>query len=290
MTETRHSDEALLAIVQKSPAAVAAKDREAWLSIFAAYNIVEDPVGSRPHISGVYDAVSGRRGNAPLARFFDTFIAPNEIHFHVVRDIVSDYHVVRDLSIEIRMSPEVSVKVPMHLIYVLGQQGDTARVFRLAAHWELLPMLGQAMGFGLASLRVMMALGLRMLRLQGVGGIVGFSRALSSVGRRGKAVATAFATAYNARDGAGMGLLFDAAPGGVSWPAPGKRTTPDALMARASGRLSFGKTLVSGHVVSASARWCDGDRERHGVLFFEFTRDRKIDRLSAYWEDPVNSR
>ncbi len=42
-----------LTVVEKSPAAVALHDKAAWLSLFARYNIVEDPVGSRPHLSGV---------------------------------------------------------------------------------------------------------------------------------------------------------------------------------------------------------------------------------------------
>ena len=44
-----------LALVERSPKAVAAHDKAGWLAIFAEYNIVEDPVGSRPHISGIYD-------------------------------------------------------------------------------------------------------------------------------------------------------------------------------------------------------------------------------------------
>ncbi len=93
----------LLATVARSPAAVAAGDRAAWVSIFAHFNIVEDPVGSRPHHSGIFDAKAGKRCQAPLERFFDTFIAPNDIRFHVDRDIVCENHVVRDLTIEISM-------------------------------------------------------------------------------------------------------------------------------------------------------------------------------------------
>jgi hypothetical protein len=53
--------------VMKSPAAVAAHDKAAWLSIFAELSVVEDPVGSKPHINGAFDARSGPRANRPQA-------------------------------------------------------------------------------------------------------------------------------------------------------------------------------------------------------------------------------
>ena len=286
MTETRHRAEELLEIVQRSPAAVAAKDREAWLSIFAAYNIVEDPVGSRPHISGVFDRASGRRGNGPLMRFFDTFIAPNEIRFEVERDIVSGYAVARDLTIEIRMGPRVVVRVPMHLLYVLGEQGGALRVFRLAAHWELLPMVLQVMRFGLASLGPLTGLGWRMVRIQGLGGVAGFMRALRNIGQRGRDAVAAFARTFNERDSAALSALFAADASGISWLEPGRRVGPAQFLDRLDGRVEFGKTLVSGYVVSVSAVWREATQLRHGLILFEFTTAGKIDRVSAYWAEP----
>ena len=79
-----------LRFVEGSPAAVGDHDKAAWLELFARYNIVEDPVGSRPHLSGVYDGRSRRRGSGPLARFWDTFIAPNQIRFQVDHDFVEE--------------------------------------------------------------------------------------------------------------------------------------------------------------------------------------------------------
>ena len=115
----------LLKQVEKSPAAVAIHDKKAWMSIFAQYHIVEDPVGSNPHISGLYDSVSGCRGNDALSRFFDTFIAPNKISFDVKRDIVCGTHVVRDLTINIEMSAKVKAQVPMHLLYeLISENGE----------------------------------------------------------------------------------------------------------------------------------------------------------------------
>ena len=133
----------LLEQVLKSPAAVAVHDKRAWMSIFSKYHIVEDPVGSNPHIGGLYDTVSGERGNGALGRFFDTFIAPNDISFDVKRYIVCANHVVRDLTINIKMSEKVQAQVPMHLLYELGPEADEWKITRLAAYWELMPMIFQ---------------------------------------------------------------------------------------------------------------------------------------------------
>lgn len=116
-----------LALVEKSPEAVAVHDKNAWLALFAQYHVVEDPVGSTAHVGGIYDGKSGLRGTAKLARFFDTFIAPNKICFEVTKDIVCDTHVLRDLTIHIAMSDKVQVHVPMHLLYELCEEKRTGK-------------------------------------------------------------------------------------------------------------------------------------------------------------------
>ena len=140
MTSITFRAEDCAALVERSPAAVAAKDKSAWLSLFARYNLVEDPVGSDPQISGVYDRRTGYRSLARLSRFFDTFIAPNTIRFHVDRDVVCGLHVLRDLTIEITMSPTLVVRVPVHLLCELTIDDGALKIFRLAAHGELWPM------------------------------------------------------------------------------------------------------------------------------------------------------
>ena len=138
-----HDADDCLRLVERSPAAVRAHDKQAWLALFAIHHVVEDPVGSTPHRTGVPGNRGRQRGAAPLSRFYDTFIAANDIRFHVDRNIVCGLHVVRDLTIEIAMSPQVTVHVPMHLLYELTEEGGELRISRLAAHWELWPMLRQ---------------------------------------------------------------------------------------------------------------------------------------------------
>ena len=74
----------MLACVSASPEAVAAHDRAAWLGLFAENAEIHDPVGSRPHA-----------GPAAIACFYDTFIAPNTIHFEVAHELACGDSVAR---------------------------------------------------------------------------------------------------------------------------------------------------------------------------------------------------
>ena len=84
----RFSREEKIAHINKSPDYVAIHDKNKWLSIFSEYAIVEDPVGSKPHVAGLKDKKNSKRGNLNLSRFYETFIAPNTIVFDVKSDIV----------------------------------------------------------------------------------------------------------------------------------------------------------------------------------------------------------
>ncbi|MEZ5503762.1 MAG: hypothetical protein R3E50_14290 [Halioglobus sp.] len=272
-----------LALVERSPAAVAAQDKAAWLSLFARYSIVEDPVGSAPHLCGLYDRRTGHRGPGCLSRFFDTFIAPNTIVFHVDRDSVCGLHVMRDLTIEITMAPEVVVRVPMHLLYELTVEAGELKIFRLAAHWELWPMLKQQLSGGRALLTVGNAAAVRMLRYQGIGGVAGFMRALSSVGAPGKERATRFAHYFNAGDATSLAGLFASPAVAVAFPQAGPRLSPAALIGQ-GGTLHCTKLLAAGNVVSATVAYRRADREWQGVALFELDRrSLRIVDLTFYW-------
>lgn len=177
----------LLDVVLGSPAAVAVHDKKAWLGLFADRHVVEDPVGGRPVLGGLYDRRSRVRGGEPLARFWDTFIAPNDIRFHVENDdIVSGLDVVRDVTIETRLGGGVVAKAPMHLLYETTLDDGAPRIRRIAAHWEVAPMFAQVAGIDRAKLGVAAAMSARMLKLQGLGGSIAFGLAVRSVGERGK--------------------------------------------------------------------------------------------------------
>ena len=270
--------------VMKSPQAVAVHDKQAWMSIFARYNIVEDPVGSPPHVSGVFDAKTGVRGNGPLSRFYDCFIAPMKITFHVDRDTVCGNSVVRDLTIEIGMSPQITLRVPMHAHYELIEEDGALKVQHLAAHWELGPMLKQQMSFGLASLTAGIGLGQRMIGKLGFRGMLQFMSGVFNIGQTGKDRVADFVAAFNQR-------AFDRIQGqmssdfaGAAWPADAPLAGIDKL-AVLQGQLKLGKTLAAGNYITASFTLENGGSKQQGVIFFEFSmHEKKIQRIRFYVE------
>jgi steroid delta-isomerase len=84
-------------LARRSQAAVTAKDREAWLSLFASDAVVQDPIGSSP----LDPQGAGHRGPVAIAAFYDNVIAPSErITFEIERsylcgDEVADVGVIR---------------------------------------------------------------------------------------------------------------------------------------------------------------------------------------------------
>jgi ketosteroid isomerase-like protein len=84
-------------LARRSQAAVAAKDRSAWLALFADDAVVQDPIGPSPLDPGG----DGHRGAAAIAAFYDTVIATAEqITFEIESsylcgDEVADVGVIR---------------------------------------------------------------------------------------------------------------------------------------------------------------------------------------------------
>jgi hypothetical protein len=170
----------LLSIVERSPAAATAHDRDAWVGLFSPGASIEDPVGSRPH-----------RGRAAIERFYDTFIAPRDITFHRDTDVVAGSTVVRDLELEVSMADSVVLRIPTYLRYDVENGTDLSaagalRIARLQAHWELPAMVKQFALSGLAAVPAGVALSRGLLANQRPGGAVGFLSGLLGVGARGK--------------------------------------------------------------------------------------------------------
>jgi steroid delta-isomerase len=81
----------------RSRAAVTARDREAWLDLFAPDAVVQDPIGPSP-----FDPEGkGHHGLEAIAAFYDTVIGPSEsITFEIEQsylsgDEVADVGVIR---------------------------------------------------------------------------------------------------------------------------------------------------------------------------------------------------
>jgi hypothetical protein len=287
--------EKLMDVAMSSPAAVAVKDRAAWMSIFAHYSIVEDPVGSRPHVSGVFDGREGCRSQGPLQRFYDTFIAPNEIKFRVAQDIVVGQTVCRELVIELGMNEKVKAEVPMHAFYQMVQEGGEYKVCRLAAHWELVPMILQVMGKGVSGMTAMLSLGWRMVRIQRLGGILGFCLGFRGIHGRGKELVGDFSRALETKNSAWLNSIFHSERSEIHLPSqevsesqgvqihhPAKFLVDRKISIATSSMISAGYCISC--VIDVE---CDGETH-HGIGLFEFNaRSRRLDRVKLYWDRGV---
>ncbi len=169
----------LLALVRSSPAYVGVHDKVGWLGIFGDQHVVEDPVGSRP--------VRSEQPGA-LARFWDTFIGPNEITFEVAQDWVDGFDVVRDVTVVTTLRPGVVVRTPAHLIYQTGYEKGVLKVRRMAAHWEPLPAYRQLLRARPATLSAGAGQFLHMFRTLGAGPSTQFIGAARHLGWRRKRV------------------------------------------------------------------------------------------------------
>jgi hypothetical protein len=181
----------VLAIVERSPAAIGAHDRDAWVGLFTPGGRVEDPVGASPH-----------RGRAAIERFYDTFVGPRDITFHRDTDFVVGSTVVRDLDLEVSMADSLVMRIPAYLRYDIERKNverknveasdGELRIARLQAHWELPAMVMQFARSGLAAVPAGLSLSRGLLANQGPGGTVGFLSGFRGVGARGKRHLTGF--------------------------------------------------------------------------------------------------
>ncbi|MBI2382542.1 MAG: nuclear transport factor 2 family protein [Gammaproteobacteria bacterium] len=261
----------LLETAKASPAAVAVHDRAGWLALYASDGLVNDPVGSRPHV-----------GRAALERFYDTFIAPNAIRFRSNQDLVCGSTVVRDVTIQTTMPSGLRLDVPAHLLYEIAEEGGALRIRRLYAHWELLPMVGQALRTGFKGLWTFTALSGRMLARQGLGGVFGFMRGFFGVGRAGKRRAQALLGNWKRGDAAWAAQQLE--PDATVEVAVGGDATLAELVSRLRLR-GWTKMLAAGRTVTASLTLEIDGQARRGVVLLRFDRSpKRISALRVYVE------
>ncbi len=118
-------------LARRSQAAVKAKNRTAWLSLFAPDAVVQDPIGPSPFDPDGH----GHRGLEAIAAFYDAVIAPNEsITFEIESsylcgDEVADVGVIRTV---LAGGKHVAV---VHGVYTYRSNG-AGQLAALRAFWE----------------------------------------------------------------------------------------------------------------------------------------------------------
>jgi steroid Delta-isomerase len=127
------ADEALTArdLARRSQAAVKARDRAAWLSLWAPDAVIQDPIGPSP-----FDpAGHGHRGPEAIAAFYDNVIGPNDLitfeieNSYLCGDEVADVGVIRTV---LPGGKHVAV---VHGVYTYRSNGD-GKLAALRAFWE----------------------------------------------------------------------------------------------------------------------------------------------------------
>jgi steroid Delta-isomerase len=118
-------------LARRSQAAVAAKDRSAWLALFADDAVVQDPIGPSPLDPGG----AGHRGAAAIAAFYDTVIATAE---QITFEIESSYlcgDEVADVGVIRTVLPGGRQIAVVHGVFTYRSNGD-GKLAALRAYWE----------------------------------------------------------------------------------------------------------------------------------------------------------
>lgn len=293
----------LLSVARESPARVAVQDRPGWLSLFSQAAVIEDPVGSAAHRR------QESQPSDPLGRFYDTFIGPNRVAMDTRLDVVHGQRaeVARDVIIHTQLSSGQSIDVHAYLLYELAEEQGQLRIARLAAYWELPQMSLQVLGGGLRGLWTMTQMSVRMLRIQGLSGTLGYMRGLTSgVFGHGRRVIEALACTLAHRKTQALRHLFteqaqleistNASFGSQAARAEDSHSAGDvmsALLALVPAGSSFvvSSPRASGHTVAFrfAVSGSDGAPGPHGIGFAEFTptalfrrNQAKIQRLRLF--------
>ena len=153
-----------LEVVLRSPALVKRHDKDAWLALFTEDAVIEDPVGAGAYV-----------GPARHSKFWDAFIAPNEVTFHARRDFRSGDVIVRYVTIS---SVTPVSREPFELSALIEYVVRGERLASLRAFWEPRLAVSWHARQGVRGLLGLSKHGLRMTGGLGLGSAMGFSRAL----------------------------------------------------------------------------------------------------------------
>ncbi len=118
-------------LARRSQAAVTAKDRSAWLGLFAPGAVVQDPVGPSP----LDPRGAGHHGLAAIAAFYDAVIAPAErITFEIERSHLCGEEVA-DVGVISTTLPGGQQVAVVRGVYTYRSNGE-GRLVALRAFWE----------------------------------------------------------------------------------------------------------------------------------------------------------
>jgi ketosteroid isomerase-like protein len=116
---------------QRSIAAVQAKDKNAWLALFADDAVVQDPVGK----SFLDETGDGHRGHEAIGAFFDSNIAPVEqIRFELKDSFAAGDEVANVATIHMSLPGGATSRCEGVFVYRVRDDG---KLVSLRAFWEV---------------------------------------------------------------------------------------------------------------------------------------------------------
>ena len=116
---------------QRSIAAVQAKDKDAWLALFAEDGVVQDPVGK----SFLDETGEGHRGHEAIGAFFDGNIAPvEEIRFELHDSFAAGDEVANVATIHMTLPGGATSRCEGVFVYRVREDG---KLVSLRAFWEV---------------------------------------------------------------------------------------------------------------------------------------------------------
>jgi steroid Delta-isomerase len=115
---------------QQSMSAVAGRQKEDWLSLFAADALVEDPVGP----SALDPGGTGHWGRDGIERFWDDhFGAVSQFHFRITDSFANGTCCANVATITMTLGGGATMRVDCVIIYTVN---DAGLITSLRAHWE----------------------------------------------------------------------------------------------------------------------------------------------------------
>jgi steroid Delta-isomerase len=114
---------------KRSREAAVARDKAAWLALFADDAVIEDPIGP----SHFDPEGKGHRGKDAIAKFFDMAIAPSELSFNFEKTFQCGNEEANVGSIVIRAA---GYEVTAEGVFTY-RVDDEGKIAALRAYWEL---------------------------------------------------------------------------------------------------------------------------------------------------------
>lgn len=120
----------------ESLAQVRAKNKAAWLDLFADDAILQDPVG----VSPLDPPGLGHRGKEAIGRFWDAAIAPGQLETNIRESYPSGDECANVATFVNRMPNGVAVETDLVVVYRVDARG---KIVSLKAYWEYAKIAAQ---------------------------------------------------------------------------------------------------------------------------------------------------